>query len=241
MKSLGAIAERTGCAIAAIGHLNKKGGKAQYRGLGSIDIFAAARSVLTVGKIDVDENMRALVHNKSNLAPPGVPLAFGLDANSGFTWLGDYDITIEELLQGKKQQPENQFGKARRLIENALQNGPVATVDMEQMAEEQGISMKTFHRAKSSLGVLSVKRGDGWYWELPIEVAFTECGVDSQDGQIPGVSTLTVAPLYDETVRQDIHSDALNILSGGCGDVESEDGQTSLSNPLTIFPQAEAG
>ena len=52
MKALGAVAEWTGCAIVIIGHLNKKGGKAQYRGLGSIDIYAAARSVLTVGRLD---------------------------------------------------------------------------------------------------------------------------------------------------------------------------------------------
>lgn len=57
MKQLGLVAERTGCTIVIIGHLNKKGGKAQYRGLGSIDIYAAARSVLTVGRIGEDENM----------------------------------------------------------------------------------------------------------------------------------------------------------------------------------------
>ncbi len=197
MKSLGAIAERTGCAIAAIGHLNKKGGKAQYRGLGSIDIFAAARSVLTVGKIDVDENMRALVHNKSNLAPPGVPLAFGLEPAGGFTWLGEYDISIDELLRDKKQPPESQFAKVRRLIEKALAGGPVPAADMEQMAEEQSISPKTLHRAKSALGVISIKRGGGWLWELPIEAEFTECreeGQHGQDGQISPVTALTIFP-----------------------------------------------
>ncbi len=106
------------------------------------------------GKIDVDENMRALVHNKSNLAPPGVPLTFGLEPAGGFTWLGEYDISIDELLAEKKQQPENQFAKARRLIEKALAGGPVPAADMEQMAEEQGISPKTLHRAKSALSVI---------------------------------------------------------------------------------------
>jgi len=147
MKALGAVAERTHCAIVIIGHLNKKGGKVQYRGLGSIDIFAAARSVLTVGRINIDENMRAVAHGKSNLAPPGPSLAFGLDPIGGFSWLGEHDITIDELLGNKKQQPEGQFSKARRLIETALANGPVPAVDMMQMAEEQGISAKTLHRA----------------------------------------------------------------------------------------------
>jgi len=69
MKSLGSVAERTGCTIIIIGHLNKKDGKAQYRGLGSIDIFAAARSVLAIHR--TGDNMRLAVQVKSNLARPG--------------------------------------------------------------------------------------------------------------------------------------------------------------------------
>ena len=88
MKQLGTVAARHGCAVLLVGHLHKKGGKAAYRGLGSVDIYAAARSVLTVGRIPVDENMRAIVHNKSNLSSAGVPQAFGLDPAGGFTWLG---------------------------------------------------------------------------------------------------------------------------------------------------------
>ncbi|GHU39636.1 hypothetical protein FACS1894105_14400 [Clostridia bacterium] len=75
MKRLSAVAERTGCALILISHLNKRGGQAQYRGLGSIDIYAAARSVLTVGKLPLDENMKAVIHTKSNLAPLGKPQA----------------------------------------------------------------------------------------------------------------------------------------------------------------------
>lgn len=182
MKQLGAVAARTECAMLLVGHLSKKGGRAQYRGLGSVDIPAAARSVLTVGRIDVDDNMRAIVHNKSNLSAPGASLAFGLDPAGGFTWLGEYDITIDELLNGKKK-PESQFARARRLIETALANGPVLSADMMQMAEEQGISPKTLNRAKDALGVISVKRGERWYWELPIEVEYSVVGQEGQHGQ----------------------------------------------------------
>ena len=38
LKRISAVAEKTGCAVVVIGHLNKSGGKSQYRGLGSIDI-----------------------------------------------------------------------------------------------------------------------------------------------------------------------------------------------------------
>jgi hypothetical protein len=193
MKHLGIVAARHGCAVLLVGHLHKKSGQPQYRGLGSIDIYAAARSVMTVGRIDLDENMRAIVHNKSNLAPTGKPQAFAIDPISGFLWLGDYNVTIDELLSNAKK-PESQFMKARRLIETELAGGAVPAADMEQMAEEQGISPKTLSRAKSALGVISIKRNNKWYWEIPVEVEFSEVNEDSQDsqdGHENSVTTLT--------------------------------------------------
>ena len=192
MKQLAAVAEWTGCAILIIGHLNKKGGKSQYRGLGSIDIYAAARSVLTVGKLDADENMRAVVHNKSNLVPPGASLTFELDSANGFRWCGAYDVSIDELLSGKKQAPESQSSKARQLIKTALAHGPVPAADLFQMAERQGISAKTLNRAKDALGVVSIKRQGWWYWDMPIEVAYTQSEEGGQDGHAPALTSLTI-------------------------------------------------
>lgn len=201
MKGLSDVAARTGCAILLVGHLNKGKGRSTYRGLGSIDIYAAARSVLTVGKIPVDENMRAIVHNKSNLVPAGQSQAFGLDPVSGFCWLGDYDITIDELLGGKKQQqPESQYAKARRLIEAALSNGPVPAADMEQLADEQGISFKTFKRAKEALGVISFQRGRVWYWDLPIVAEYEECTSEGQD--VSEGQTTALVPLSNYELQR---------------------------------------
>lgn len=65
-KHLGQVAERTGCAIVLIGHMNKNsGGKVAYRGMGSIDFFAVARSVLLVGRVKGQENRRAMVQIKT--------------------------------------------------------------------------------------------------------------------------------------------------------------------------------
>jgi hypothetical protein len=94
-----------------------------------------------VGRIPADDNIRAIVHNKSNLSPAGAAQSFGLSPDGGFTWLGEYDITIDEMLNNTKK-PESQFAKARRLIETSLANGAVPAADMMQMAEEQGISPK---------------------------------------------------------------------------------------------------
>lgn len=57
-KRLCQMAEQTGCAVILIGHMNKmQGAKSAYRGLGSIDFRAAARSVLLVGRSKDDPNM----------------------------------------------------------------------------------------------------------------------------------------------------------------------------------------
>ena len=52
MKKISGLAEKYHCAIVLIGHMNKNSGsKSSYRGLGSIDFQAAARSVLIVGRV----------------------------------------------------------------------------------------------------------------------------------------------------------------------------------------------
>jgi len=127
-----------------------------------------------------------------------------LENKDTFAWQGECDIHIDDLLNGKKQQPENQLAKAKRLIEDALRYGAAAASEIMRLAEEQGISPKTLNRAKSDLGVVSTKRGDGWYWEMPIDVAYTEVNQDDrqdgQDGHTPPVTALTIFPGRKEAV-----------------------------------------
>jgi RecA/RadA recombinase len=193
MKSLAAVAERTGCAVVIIGHLNKKSGKSVYRGFGSIDVIASARSVLAVGRLKTEDTARAFAQTKSNLAPIGKPKSFELNPIRGFNWLGDCDVTIEELLDDKPKR-ENQFEKTCKLITSMLSHGEVSAIDVISAAEDQGISQKTLNRAKSALGVISTKCGGQWYWQIPIEadvVYACEDGQDSQDRQDSVVTALT--------------------------------------------------
>ena len=189
LKHLGAVAARHDCAVLLMGHLNKKSGKAQYAGLGSVDIYASSRSVMTVGEINDEENIRAIVHIKSNLAAKGTSQAYRFDPMMGFKWLGACDTTADEIM-GKKSKPESQFSKARRFLEAALTGEPVLAVDVMQLAEEQDISHKTLHRAKDALGVISRKVGTQWYWILPIEAQCTEISRGGQHGQDSQVAHL---------------------------------------------------
>ena len=151
---LGQVAQRTGCAILLIGHLNKAAGmQSLQRGLGSIDIAAAVRSVMFTGKLKHDPTMRILTHEKSSLAPPGVSLAFSLGDEGGFRWVGEYDITADEMLSGIEPQRETKTQRAKDLICSLLAGGKqVLSEDIDKAALERGIPGRTVRDAKRELG-----------------------------------------------------------------------------------------
>ena len=153
-RKLGMIAEKTGCAIVLIGHLNKAAGmQSLQRGLGSIDIAAAVRSVMFIGKLKHDPTMRILTHEKSSLAPPGVSLAFSLGDEGGFRWVGEYDITADEMLSGIEPQRETKTQQAKDLICALLAGGKqVLSEDIDKAALERGIPGRTVRDAKRELG-----------------------------------------------------------------------------------------
>ena len=165
-KKLAALAEKYQCAIVLVGHMNKAAGtKAAYRGMGSIDFFAVARSVLLVGRVEGEANIRAVVQIKNNLAAFGHPKAFEL-SEDGFHWLGDYEITADEVLGGIAPKA-NKLEQAKRLLrEVAETNNAVQSNEIFNLAEEQGISRRTLENAKKELGIRAKRINNSWYWEL---------------------------------------------------------------------------
>ena len=165
-KKMGALAEKYQCAILLIGHMNKaSGNKAAYRGMGSIDFFAVARSVLLVGRVEGEPNIRALVQIKNNLAQFGHPKAFEL-MERGFKWMGDYGITADEVLGGIAPKA-NKLEQAKRMLrELAETSNAVQSNEIFDMAEEQGISKRTLENAKKELCIRARKINNSWYWEL---------------------------------------------------------------------------
>ena len=165
-KKLGALAEKTKCAIILIGHMNKaSGNKAAYRGMGSIDFFAGARSVLLVGRVEGESNTRAVVQIKNNLAAFGHPKAFAL-SEDGFKWLGDYEITVDEVLGGITPKANKMEQAKQMLRELAETQSAVLSNEIFDRANELGISKRTLENAKKELGVQTRKINNAWYWEL---------------------------------------------------------------------------
>jgi len=165
-KRLCAMADRTGCAVILIGHMNKAQGlKSSYRGLGSIDFRAAARSVLLVGRLKSDPSVRVVAHDKSSLAPEGKSIAFSLDAENGFQWKGYCDSTVDEVLSGTGSVQTKTMQMEQELKE--LLSKPVPVEEVFRRAKELGISERTVNIAKKNVGVLAVKHANHWYWQLP--------------------------------------------------------------------------
>ncbi len=165
-KKLGLLAEKYHCAIVLIGHMNKAAGnKAAYRGMGSIDFFAVARSVLLVGRVEGEQNIRAVVQIKNNLAQFGHPKAFEL-TEGGFKWLGDYEITADEVLGGIAPKA-NKLEQAKQILrELAETSNAVQSKEVFDIADERGISKRTLENAKRELGIRARKINNSWYWEL---------------------------------------------------------------------------
>lgn len=166
LKKLSLWAAAYDCAIVLIGHLNKKqGSKDIYRGLGSIDLVAAARSVL---QIDIDEDspsFRVVRHIKSSLAPKGPAFGFQIDTNSVLHWSevertdDDYDLDMpEEDTKTSKQE------QACALIKGALAQGPARSTDIRDLMHRESVSERTMLLAKNMLSIGSYRQGGVWYW-----------------------------------------------------------------------------
>lgn len=155
------------CAIVLIGHLNKKEGtKELYRSLGSIDLIAAARSVLQVSPCALDQDIMELRHIKSSLAPKGRDLYFTIDAQRCVQWLehdedgagGVWDVPPV------KRSKQTQAAETLRVM---LESEPVKASDVQAMFSRVDISERTLMSVKKELGIRSIKKDGVWYWQLP--------------------------------------------------------------------------
>ncbi len=163
MKRLSLLAERTGCAFVLVGHMNKmQSSKSAYRGLGSIDFRAAARSVLIVGRVKDEPSLRIVAHDKSSLAPEGKSIAFELNPETGFKWKGYCETTVDELLSGKGS-VLSKVQQAENLLNDLLTDGEMLSDEIRVRANELDISNRTLKQAKQNLKIKAIRKGAKWY------------------------------------------------------------------------------
>lgn len=178
MASLASIAEYFHCAILMLRHLTKASSdKAIYRGIGSIDLTGACRSVLLVGAHANDRSKRALIQTKCNIAEMGPAQGYSL-IDGKFMWTGESDLTAADLLGAEQASSKrsSSLEEAKTFLEGALSQGERPQSEIDEEAEAEGISRITLNRAKKTLGVLARRqgvpgeRGKGqWFWRMPDE------------------------------------------------------------------------
>ena len=165
MKHISELAEKYKCAFILIGHMNKCSmSKSTYRGLGSIDFQAAARSVLVVGRVKDEPEIRVVCQTKSSLAPEAKSIAFKLSEENGFEWIGEYDVTADDLLSGTVKGTKKQ--QAIEFLEDVLSDGSKLQTEIMELAKEKGISEKTLRNAKEELNIKSKRQDKQWCWSL---------------------------------------------------------------------------
>lgn len=166
------LAETYGCAVVIVRHLSKApAGRSIYRGLGSIDFTAAARSVLLVGQDQ--KGRRAVVHHKNSVGELGPSMSFEI-AEGQFFWRGEANITAADLLRADAEAEEKSaVDEAADFLQELLANGPVEAKLVMKEAKAAGIAERTLNRAKAALGVItkrSTRPGEKtgpWVWFLP--------------------------------------------------------------------------
>src|SRR5262249_54598549 len=153
------MAEAERCAVVFLRHLNKTtGGSALYRGLGSIGIGAATRSMLIAGKgaQPEDEGWNILAQNKSNLGPLAKSLRYRLVSAAGdfavarVEWGGEAEITAQKLISENDahRTGPSKLTEAINWMQTYLAFEPVESEQFEKAAEDQGIAEGTYKRAR---------------------------------------------------------------------------------------------
>ena len=164
------VAERTGAAILIVGHIAKGRGKAQHKGLGSVDMVNSVPSVLLLGKAEgLHADERVIAHMKGNFSELGSSIKFRLSKTDGFQWMGECDITPDEIINfnaRKAKEDKSKIDEAIDFLEEMLADGEIPASEAIELADEAGISKRTLDRARKELDVTSKKSEGHWVWSL---------------------------------------------------------------------------
>ena len=147
---LAQVAERTGCAILIIRHLNKgSSDNILYRGSGSIGIIAVARIGLLVAHDPDDEQKRVFATIKNNLSKIPSNLSYQIVENEQgapyIQWLGENHHITSTLLR-----PGSNMSFERQTIIKALKEAD-SPLDTKEISELTGIKYESLRTILSRM------------------------------------------------------------------------------------------
>lgn len=170
MRRLGMWAAGYDCAIVLIGHLNKKeGSKGLYRSLGSIDVVAAARSVLQVERDTENPDIRIVHQIKNSLAPTAEDIRFSISADKGFRWLECRPQLFEKQQPDAEPKFDTEQQKAAYWIKHFLEKGDMSANEIYCRLDNEGISKRVARMVKTEMGIHCYQKKRRWYWSVQPE------------------------------------------------------------------------
>jgi hypothetical protein len=154
------LAEKHRCALLMQRHLNKQGGgRALYRGQGSIAFVAACRFAMLVGRDPQAPGRCVLAQVRNSLAGAQPSLAYQITAADGgvptVEWLGTSPVSADELLAGGARQDLGPRDQAAAFLQQFLAAGPRTADEIWQATRQTAWSARTLQRAKEGLGIRS--------------------------------------------------------------------------------------
>ena len=236
LSRLAALADRTGCTVLLLRHLNKaKGGDPLYRGGGSIGIVGAARAGLLVAPDPDAPERRVLASVKSNLGPAPESLAYRLVGEGEFgvarvQWEGQTGHTARTLLA----EPSDDDGAATEaegwLTDYLTEQGAVSSKTAKVDAGKAGIRDRTLQRAAKSLGVSVESRGFPrvTWWQLPSRDSDV---TDTPASQKLGATGATGGDLHKQNGATEPNSQSRQRFETGATDAETPPGGLSPHSP----------
>jgi putative DNA primase/helicase len=219
LEPIAEMADRTRVAVLTVTHFSKPNGgtatKAHHKFIGSIAFVAAARTAFVVLEDPDDKERRLFLSAKNNLAEPPQGLAFRLEerivgegegiVTSRVDWEPEPVVTTADEALAADGKSSLALAEAEDFLQALLADGEVPSKQVEEEAQEIGITKATLRRAKKKLGIKPNKDSmqGGWVCALPNTLNSTE------DARVKSLSTFGT----DERLRtQTPHTD---MPSGG--------------------------
>lgn len=170
-------AQRRGCAVVLVAHLNKaQGMTAMARVNGSGAYVAAARAAWIVSADKDDPERRLFLPLKNNLAPNLGGFAYRIDTTADDVPYvrfepGRVNVSADDALS-RPQEGESD-SDAVAFLRDLLSNGGRPAKEVSKEARDYGLSDKQLRTAREKLHIRPKKTGmnGGWIWELPCEGA----------------------------------------------------------------------
>jgi AAA domain len=152
------LADKHGCTLLLLRHLNKQGGtRAIYRSLGSIAFVAACRFAMLVARDPSEPGRCVLAQVRNSLAGAQPSLAYRLRSTEAslpaVDWLGESPCSADELLAGAARTERGPRDQAAAFLLEFLAEGPRTSQDLWAAAQKRGLSARTLQRAKQALGI----------------------------------------------------------------------------------------